>query len=99
MRKIEQEMVNAVNYKTTFSKSNTHVAYCEGTSTLSVGLHGNVIYTHNYLTGKRRFTLAGWNTSTTRSRLRALGIPVHVKQGVAYYLGASITSTQWVEIQ
>lgn len=68
MRKIEREMIDAVRERRTWHGRNTAViAYRNG---VQVTLHGNVIAT--VLPGAAEWTLAGWNTPTTRSRINAL---------------------------
>lgn len=80
MRKIEQNMVAAVNAlrsagdNATWQKDNTQVinhAIPNAGSATEIMLHGNHIATiseNDSLT----ISLAGWNTQTTRSRLSAL---------------------------
>lgn len=69
MRQIEKMMVQAVNNKECFKRSNTEVrAFSFG---VFVALHGNLIFAR--IDGKDYYSNAGWNTNTTASRLRALG--------------------------
>lgn len=69
MREIEKMMVNAVENKQNFKRSNTEVKNINGS--VFVALHGNLIFAS--IDGKKYFSNAGWNTVTTASRLRALG--------------------------
>jgi intein-encoded DNA endonuclease-like protein len=69
-RKIENEMIRAINKGETWGKDNTRVTQCIGVNRTEVYLHGHMIAIRD-VTGWR-FTLAGWNTRTTRSRVNAL---------------------------
>lgn len=93
MRKIEKEMIAAIAAGKNFSKGNTLVDYVE--DTMRIWLHGNLIATKR--NGQMKFTLAGWNTPTTRSRLNALGARVYTKKGQAYANGFAIESNQWFD--
>jgi hypothetical protein len=72
-RKIENEMIRAINRGQDWSKDNTRVHHDPVIDGVEVE-----VYLHNHLIAKRykgggwRFTLAGWNTRTTRSRVNAL---------------------------
>ena len=68
MRKIEEEMIQAVKSRTIWSKDNTMVII--DNDLLSVWLHGNKIAWET--TQGDYISLCGWNTVTTRSRLNAL---------------------------
>lgn len=78
MRIIEKEMVSAFNACKNFRKANTEVQVYGG---IFVYLHGNCIAYKDTTTGRITFTAGGWHTRTTASRLRALGAPVHIKDG------------------
>lgn len=72
MKKIEQKMIKAIRSRCPATISNTTVVhgYSNPDNGMAVYLHGNHIAT---LTDTSvRFTLAGWNTVTTRSRVNAL---------------------------
>lgn len=71
MRKIEQNMVAAIRAGRNFSGSNTLVRqHGEGHS--AIYLHGHLIAEIGHPERGTRWTLAGWNTPTTRSRINAL---------------------------
>ena len=92
MRKIEEAMCAAVKERRDWKSGNTEVVnayWC-----VNVYLHGNLIY-REYLDGTVEFTLAGWNTVTTRSRLNALGIEVRQKNFNAIYNGEEINESKW----
>ena len=93
MRKIEKTMCLAVSANRSFSCGNTLVTNNDGET--RVYLHGNMIYKRNE--DGEFFTLAGWNTVTTRSRLRALGVDVSQKNFMPYYNGVMIDSYKWYE--
>jgi hypothetical protein len=112
MRKIEQAMIDAIKAGRDWSKDNTRVSIAgtRGAESVKVFLHGNMIAQrigHGW-----KFTLAGWNTPTTRSRINALayafswrwrvsckaGIPQVVSRSVADNPGwRVIGSHEWVE--
>lgn len=69
MRKIEKEMLSAVNSGKNWKKANTEVRLFPDNST-RVFLHGNQIAV--LWRGGVKFSLSGWNTPTTRSRLNAV---------------------------
>ena len=95
MRKIEQQMIAAVQNKREFRLDNTSVFFISAQESgnpfgarSEIYLHGNLIaeYWHDEkapLAVNRR-TLASWPTPTTKSRLRALGANVATRKGVTY---------------
>ncbi|MBP5723386.1 MAG: hypothetical protein J6X18_07415 [Bacteroidales bacterium] len=91
MRAIEIRMIKALQSKRNFHESNTSVEFDNGNT--YVYLFGNCIY--KVVNGKAYFTLAGWNTPTTRSRLSALGIHVTQKNWMPYYNGVLINTNVW----
>jgi hypothetical protein len=68
MRKIEQQMVNAIQNSVDFKLANTEVISCTNVS--DVYLHGNLIAR----IGETWMELfdGGWQSNTTKSRLNAL---------------------------
>jgi hypothetical protein len=68
MRKIEQQMVNAIKNSVDFKLANTEVVSCTNVS--DVYLHGNLIAR----IGETWMELfdGGWQSNTTKSRLNAL---------------------------
>lgn len=85
MRKIEQQMLNAIHSRKGWMSGNTSVQTVGSIS--AIYLHGNHIadYSHesNQLTVNAD-TLRTWQTPTTKSRLRALGANVTTRKGVTY---------------
>jgi len=79
MRKIEQGMLNAISAgKTNWVSGNTRVHSIVGG--VEIQLHGNIIATvDEYFTRPDLKTFRTWPTSTTVSRLRALGINASIK--------------------
>lgn len=64
---------------------------------VSVFLHDNLIYEERRKgTGEKetRFSLCGWNTPTTRSRLHALGVSVSQKKFLPYFNGKVIGANE-----
>lgn len=94
MRKIEKEMLAAVRERRNWSSGNTSVNVVD--NVVRVHLHGNHIYSDNM--GCKSFTLAGWVSNTTISRLRALGVDVYRKDYKPMYEGREIDSAEWYNI-
>ena len=91
MRKIETEMLRAINERTSWMKDNTEVRMIilDDNAISQVFLHGNHIadFVHAPQWGvgliePNRATLADWPTPTTKSRLRALGVNLTQSRGV-----------------
>lgn len=102
MRQIEKAMCAAVKARKNWQSGNTRVesrrAENGGIETF-VYLHGNKIYEeYENLSGcyEKYFSIAGWNTPTTRSRLRALGVSIRQKNYTPIYNGDAISSTAWI---
>lgn len=91
-------MAAAVAARRNFRESNTEVKVFEEGS-VQVYLHGNCIYRAQKEGGVREFSLAGWNTPTTRERLTGCGVNVCQRNFVPYYKGEPISSTHWYEVQ
>ena len=70
MRKIEEQMNEAVANNKDWQSANTSVTYCPESEESKVYLHGNHIATvgDNFL----QIFDGGWQTNTTKSRLNAL---------------------------
>ena len=89
MRQIEFDMVKAIRENKPFKRDNTQVKI--DANTAHVFLHGNHIASITY--GQPRVninTLRDYPTSTTKSRLRALGVDVYTKKGITYLYGEAI---------
>lgn len=95
MRNIDEKMCAAVAAHKNFKLSNTEVVASED-GNVYVYLHGNKIYME--VDGKESFSLAGWNTNTTRSRLNALGVSVSQKNFAPMYNGKEIDCNKWYNI-
>jgi hypothetical protein len=92
MRKIEQQMVDAINRRIDFSSANTLVVKIDDVNS-AVYLHGNHIADVNSRNGcvlVNTQTLRQWSTPTTKSRLRALGANVSTRKGVTYLNNVAI---------
>ena len=79
MRKCERNIINAIiNGKPYFDHDNA-VSILRGKSgdTYTVRLFDNLIATGRVGEMPEKFCFCGWNTSTTRSRLRALGCDLY----------------------
>ena len=70
LRKIEQQMIDAIKENKSFVKDNTEVMYSPSRVVSCVYLHGNLIAVigSNYVS----VFDGGWQTNTTKSRLNAL---------------------------
>ena len=90
MRRIEMAMCAAVEARFNWHCSNTQVKVND--NKVEVYLHGNLIYKKQG--GVASFTLAGWNSNTTRSRLRALGVSVRCCD----YTPQMEVDGEWVDI-
>ena len=105
MRKIEVRMVAAALTGDRMKYGNTEVVTRtreDGQRVTSVYLHDNLI-AQNGVTGWG-FSLRGWNTPTTRSRvnalLKGLGVPGRVCtiKGRAHFNGKPIGHHDWVHV-
>lgn len=86
MRKIEQQMLNAIHSQKRWAMANTIVSPIDDTN-VAVYLHGHeiaTVNTHNGFTMTNTDTLRRYPTPTTKSRLRALGVSVATRKGVTY---------------
>lgn len=102
MRNLEENMIRAIRDGEGFTQGNTAVLWNESGAAFYVSLHGNTI-ARGEPNGFDDFritavNLCGWNTATTRSRLRALGVPVTSKNGVPYIGGNEIEENGWTEV-
>lgn len=90
-----ENMCAAVRAHKEYKCGNTWVLVNDYVSVF-VFLHGNCIYSE--VDGKKSFSLAGWNTNTTRSRLNALGVSVSQKNFAPMYNGKEIDCNKWYNI-
>ena len=89
MRKIETEMLAALHNGRAYQSKNTTVTAPDRTGRAQVHLHGNHIADwRNGQAVPNLGTLARWPTVTTKSRLRALGVPIEQRRGCIYINGA-----------
>lgn len=95
MRTIDSNVVNAVNNRKNYKSGNTRVEVVN--NNVFVYLHGNLIY--KIIDDVTAFTLAGWNTSTTRSRLNALGVAVKQRNFQAVFNGKVINANTWYYLE
>ena len=92
MRKIEQQMIQAINSRRAWAGGNTSVTPTDDVNS-AVYLHGNHIADVNSRTGfvmVNAYTLRRWPTVTTKSRLRALGANITTKNHVTYLDGVAV---------
>ena len=92
MRKIETQMIRAINGNENWSQANTMVTYLREDDTSRVYLHGYLIATVDDFGIARPVlsTLIAWPTRTTMSRLRALGVDVCTRKGDVYLDGEMV---------
>jgi hypothetical protein len=99
-RKIEDQMIVAIRAGQNFKLGNTEVRQQDNCTT--VKLHGNVIAIIGHPARGTEWTLAAWDTNTTRSRINALARAFNWARspyrtgGKLRAGGESITDTQWV---
>lgn len=105
MRKIEKEMIAAIRRGEGFTQGNTAVLWNESRNAFYVSLFGNTIArgeipwdSDGTAYKVTAVNLCGWNKSTTRSRLRALGVPVTTKGGTPYIGKNEIPEDGWTEL-
>ena len=74
MRKIEQDMLKAINECKNFKNDNTRVRWtnADGTSQAIVYLHDNMIASYKPSEGSLYIRDGGWASNTTKSRLNVL---------------------------
>jgi hypothetical protein len=95
MRKIEQQIWNLIKSKKSGTIDNSRVVYLPELNEpmhariehAKIYLHGHHIATYTYSMDRVDYnpvTLASWPTSTTKSRLRALGVNVYTKKGKTF---------------
>jgi hypothetical protein len=90
MRKIEKQMVEALNNGDNWCLANTKVI-SDGEGLSWVYLHGHMIaLSVDGIIEPIRETLLKWPTRTTMSRLRALGVDVCKRRGDIYLDGEKL---------
>ena len=72
MRKIEQQMNNAISNKVDWNSSNTRVEYNSNTDCSTVVLHRTAIAVYDHNTQSLKLNTGGWHSVTTKSRLNAI---------------------------
>lgn len=85
MRKVEQEMINAIAARKNWAGGNTMVVFSDaqvmGAGRVSLHGHDIAIIMQDGSIRPKKETFRQWPTRTTVSRLRALGIGAHLKDG------------------
>jgi len=87
MRKIEQQMNNAISNKVDWNSSNTRVEYNNNTNCSTIVLHRTAIAVYDHNTQAVKLNTGGWYSNTTKSRLNA------ILSEVKY--GCSVFQKQW----
>ena len=93
MKTTEKNMIQALNAGIN-KKVSVNTEVYNGT----VYLHGNAIIKRDPSTGHVYVRLSGWNTVTTRSRLRAVGANVRCKDYTPYINGEVMNLFKWYAI-
>ena len=83
MRKIEQQMNNAISNKVDWNSSNTRVEYNNNTNCSTIVLNRTAIAVYDHNTQAVKLNTGGWYSNTTKSRLNA--ILSEVKYGCAEF--------------
>ena len=97
MRKIEQQMRAAAVQGINWASGNTTVTLRGSNGLAEVFLHGHPIaLVKNGKAVPNLTTLREWPTSTTKSRLRALGVNVSTCKGITYVDGVNIDEARSV---
>lgn len=92
MRKLENEMLAALRAGRAWQSGNTAVTARDADGRAAVYLHGHHIA--DWYSGRavpNLSTLARWPTTTTKSRLRALGVSIYQQKGRVYVNDVAIT--------
>lgn len=101
MRKIEQQMIEAIRSGDNWKSGNTEVRHSieAGIFYADIYLHGNLIAVATPRTWDsyacatpNRAMFTAYPTRTTRSRLRALGVNASIKDGAAHIDGMEVTA-------
>ena len=92
MRKIEEQMNEALANGVNWAGSNTTVTESSREGAQDVYLHGNHIATVYFgeVVKVNKETLRKYPTVTTKSRLRALGADVTTRKGITYLDGVAV---------
>lgn len=93
MKTTEKNMIQALNAGIN-KKVSANTEVYNGT----VYLHGNAIIKRDPSTGHVYVRLSGWNSVTTRSRLRSVGANVHCKDFTPYINGEVMDLYKWYAI-
>lgn len=98
-RKITQRAASAFFAGQNYHESNTEVNTYMG-GLVELRLHGHTIalygkYGDRYI----QFTLAGYNTQTTRERLRGLGININTRRGKIFWDNCEIMPDKFYATQ
>lgn len=95
-RKITLEATNAFFAGKNYKQSNTEVLTFAG-GLVELRLYGHTIAQYNKNNREIIFSLCGYNTLTTRERLKGLGINITTKKGQAYFNEKQITNNGYYE--
>lgn len=93
MKTTEKNMIQALNAGVNKKVSANTEVYND-----TVYLHGNAIIRKDPTSGKVYVRLSGWNSVTTRSRLRSVGAKVYCKDYTPYINGKVMDLYKWYAI-
>lgn len=105
MKAIERQLAEKWRNSCACSIDNTVILHDPVYNALILALFGNVIARKDLNTGRVSFTLAGWNTITTRSRLKnVIGAPVsQVNRAPVVWLSSGdkreISARAWYDLE
>ncbi len=95
MRAITKDAFNAFKSNANWSRDNTYVQ-SDG-STTDLYLHSNKIATKDNATGTVKITTSGWNTPTTKERLKPFA-SVYTNKGDLYCNGMQWNG-EWITVE
>lgn len=95
MGKVHEGVINAVKARKGFQEGSAAVIVTNNVVRMSY--RGNEIF-RDYGHGHKQFTLAGWNTQTTRRYLNAVGVDVTSIKGQAVAYGCPIDKNLWYDV-
>lgn len=96
MRKITKTIKALLDQRKSWNAGgNTTGTYHEDGNYTDIRLHNNHVARHFHGTDVTHFSMAGWTSRTTQSRLNAIGVQVYQRAFEIYYHGTYIDPDKW----